>query len=69
MERFRGILICTTNRISELDEASIRQFNYKIGFNYPVASDVIDDHGNVSHCMIVPADLGCINPKCKKEKT
>ncbi len=36
--------------------------------NIPAASDVIDDHGNVRHCMIFPVDLGCINPKCKKYK-
>jgi transitional endoplasmic reticulum ATPase len=34
MERFRGILICTTNRLMDLDQASIRRFNYKIGFNF-----------------------------------
>jgi len=34
MERFRGILICTTNRLNDLDNACIRRFNYKIGFNY-----------------------------------
>lgn len=34
MERFRGVLICTTNRLEGLDNASIRRFNYKIGFNY-----------------------------------
>jgi len=34
MERFRGILICTTNRMKDLDEASIRRFNYKMGFDY-----------------------------------
>jgi SpoVK/Ycf46/Vps4 family AAA+-type ATPase len=34
MERFRGILICTTNRLNDLDNASIRRFNYKVGFNY-----------------------------------
>jgi SpoVK/Ycf46/Vps4 family AAA+-type ATPase len=34
MERFRGILICTTNRLMDLDQASIRRFNFKIGFNY-----------------------------------
>jgi transitional endoplasmic reticulum ATPase len=33
MERFRGVLICTTNRLSGLDQASIRRFNYKIKFN------------------------------------
>jgi len=34
MERYRGILICTTNRLNGLDEASIRRFNRKIGFNF-----------------------------------
>jgi len=34
MERYRGILICTTNRLKGLDNASIRRFNYKVGFNY-----------------------------------
>jgi len=34
MERFRGILICTTNRMRDLDNASIRRFNQKIGFHY-----------------------------------
>ena len=34
MERYRGILICTTNRLKGIDKASIRRFNYKIGFNY-----------------------------------
>jgi hypothetical protein len=34
MERYRGILICTTNRLKDLDEASIRRFNHKIGFEF-----------------------------------
>lgn len=34
--------------------------------NHPSAADVLYDDGTVSHCMIIPADLGCINPKCKK---
>lgn len=33
MERFRGILICTTNRLTDLDEASLRRFSFKIGFH------------------------------------
>ena len=32
MERFQGILICTTNRFEDIDPASVRRFNYKIGF-------------------------------------
>jgi len=34
MERFRGILICTSNRLKDLDGASIRRFNSKLGFGY-----------------------------------
>lgn len=34
MERFRGILIGTTNALTRLDQASIRRFNHKIGFDY-----------------------------------
>ena len=34
MERFRGILICTTNRFKDLDNASIRRFNHKVEFGY-----------------------------------
>ncbi|HPD57581.1 MAG TPA: AAA family ATPase [Smithellaceae bacterium] len=34
MERFRGILICTTNMLQGLDSASIRRFNHKIKFDY-----------------------------------
>lgn len=34
MERYRGILICTTNRMADLDQASIRRFNHKIRFDY-----------------------------------
>jgi len=41
MERFRGILICTTNRMGDLDAASIRRFNHKLGF------DFLSSEGNV----------------------
>lgn len=34
MEKFRGILVCTTNRIKDLDVASLRRFNHKIDFDY-----------------------------------
>ena len=34
MERFRGVLICTTNRLEALDEASIRRFGEKLRFDF-----------------------------------
>lgn len=34
MERYKGILICTTNRLKDLDHASIRRFNHKVEFDY-----------------------------------
>jgi len=42
MERYRGILICTTNRLLDLDSASIRRFNHKIEFRY------LTSEGNVT---------------------
>ena len=32
MERFTGVFICTTNLFSELDEAALRRFTFKIQF-------------------------------------
>jgi AAA+ superfamily predicted ATPase len=37
MEKFKGILVCTTNRLNDLDAASLRRFNHKMGFNYLTA--------------------------------
>ena len=34
MESFKGIMICTTNRLKDLDSASIRRFQEKLGFGY-----------------------------------
>ena len=34
MEKYRGILVCTTNRLDDLDPASLRRFNHKVGFDY-----------------------------------
>jgi len=34
LERFRGVFIATTNRLEDLDEASLRRFHHKIGFDY-----------------------------------
>jgi SpoVK/Ycf46/Vps4 family AAA+-type ATPase len=37
MERFRGILICTTNRLGDVDSAAMRRFNHKVEFKYLTA--------------------------------
>ncbi len=37
MERFSGLLICTTNRFPDMDEASVRRFTHKLGFDYLTA--------------------------------
>ncbi|MCC6750295.1 MAG: ATP-binding protein [Deltaproteobacteria bacterium] len=34
MERFRGILICTTNRLTDLDSAATRRFVRKVRFDF-----------------------------------
>jgi transitional endoplasmic reticulum ATPase len=51
MEHFRGILICTTNRMKDLDEASIRRFNRKILFDY------LTPEGNIVFYERILADL------------
>ena len=34
MESFEGIQIFTTNRLKDLDNASLRRFNHKVEFGY-----------------------------------
>ena len=51
MERYRGILICTTNRLTDLDKASLRRFNHKVFFNY------LEPDGNVIFYDKLFADL------------
>lgn len=40
MERFRGMLVCTTNRVADLDDASLRRFGRKVGFGYLEAEGI-----------------------------
>jgi transitional endoplasmic reticulum ATPase len=51
MERFRGILVCTTNRLEDLDAASLRRFNFKVGFDY------LTPGGNVTFYDLFLRDL------------
>lgn len=57
MEQFRGILICTTNRMSELDAASIRRFNRKIKFDYLTPEGNVAFYGKLlAHLVGTPMD-------------
>lgn len=53
MERYNGILIYTTNRMTGLDNASIRGFNHKFQFDY------LTPEGNVilPEANITPEDM------------
>jgi hypothetical protein len=57
MERFKGILVCTTNRLPDLDEASIRRFAFKVSF------DFLTEAGNEHfyRCMLAPLVQGKID--------
>jgi hypothetical protein len=63
MERFRGILICTTNRLKDLDKASIRRFNTKLGFDY------LRPEGNIIFYLLLlePLCSTPVNSNTKKE--
>lgn len=41
LEECKCFCICTTNRLKELDPASVRRFSYKIKFDYAGASQII----------------------------
>ena len=41
MECFRGIQVYTTNRLADLDPATLRRFNYKVEFGYLKPSGVV----------------------------
>jgi len=61
MERFNGILICTTNRLKDLDSASVRRFNHKIEFNY------LSVKGNITfyNLFLAPLSNGDVDEKTK----
>jgi len=63
MERFKGILICTTNRMTDLDSASIRRFNHKIGFHY------LQPEGNVIFYrkLLVPLTTETMNGNVERD--
>lgn len=62
MERFKGVLICTTNRLKDLDEASIRRFNHKIGFKcLKPEGNVIFYQKLLSPIIDAPVDEGVKN--------
>jgi SpoVK/Ycf46/Vps4 family AAA+-type ATPase len=41
LEQYHGFCICTTNRISNLDAASMRRFSFKIPFTYAGADQIV----------------------------
>ena len=62
MERFKGILICTTNRLRDLDKASIRRFNHKIGFKHlKPEGNIIFYEKLLSPLINAPVDEGVKN--------
>lgn len=36
--------------------------------DYPMASDLVDDNGHITHAAILPFEPGCINPECDKHR-
>ena len=63
MERFRGILVCTTNRLGDLDTASLRRFNYKIGFDYLTAESNLLFYD----LFLQPLTLDRLKPESRKQ--
>ncbi|MBU8870744.1 MAG: ATP-binding protein [Gemmatimonadales bacterium] len=47
MERFRGMLVCTTNRVADLDDASLRRFGRKVEFGYLNSRGILALYNNL----------------------
>jgi hypothetical protein len=59
MEHFRGILICTTNRMDDLDQACLRRFNRKIRFDYLTCRGVLIFYERMlAHLVASPLGAG-----------
>lgn len=59
MEHFRGILICTTNRKDDLDQACLRRFNRKIRFDYLTCRGVLIFYERMlTHLVASPLGAG-----------
>ncbi len=52
MERFRGILVCTSNRMQDLDTASIRRFNHKVSFDFLTSEGNVIFYGKLLSSLI-----------------
>lgn len=60
MERFNGILLATTNQLSQLDQAALRRFDLMIGFSYLTdeqAMDLLHEHCKVLNLPLHMAPL------------
>ncbi len=53
MESFDGLFFCSTNLMSELDQASLRRFALKIGFEYMNATQCIEMLKQESHGRVL----------------
>ena len=42
MENYDGLLICTTNLMNSLDPATMRRFDFKVGFDYLTTKQAVD---------------------------
>ena len=63
MEEFQGIQIFTTNRLRDLDSASLRRFNHKIEFGY------LTQEGNMTFYkrLLAPLVATRMNKKIENE--
>jgi len=59
IESFTGILICTTNRMDNIDAAAIRRFPLKVGFNYLKSSQVLDLYKQI----LAPLAVGVLSDR------
>jgi SpoVK/Ycf46/Vps4 family AAA+-type ATPase len=54
LERFEGILLCTTNLLDNLDPATMRRFDFKIEFDYLKTEQAVEMAADLLKAFKVP---------------
>ncbi len=65
LEECRCFCICTTNRLDELDEATIRRFSYKVSFTWAKPQQIMV----LYNALLAPLCKSALEPELERELT
>lgn len=63
LEDFRGFCVCTTNRRDDMDNAAMRRFAFKVGFDYSGPEQIL----SLYHSLLAPLADSRLTPEEERE--